>query len=148
MNFIAENLAFLRKDKQYTQADISGRLDVPVSTYASWEYGKAEPSVDNIVKICEIFVITPSEFLMRRLAHAQGKQSTYDATEQPLHMVTEPDPPAYNTKKKATKSLATDKVIQEMLQRISLLEENQQQIMKQIGSPPKAKSKKGPKSPF
>jgi len=55
MSFIKENITFLRKANKFTQAKISHQLGIPVTTYASYEYGKAEPDAETLLKICDIF---------------------------------------------------------------------------------------------
>lgn len=71
MSVISSNLIFLRKENKLTQAEISHRLDVPLTTYASYEYGKAEPSIELTIKICEIFKTDLLVFLTTDLSDAQ-----------------------------------------------------------------------------
>jgi len=67
MSIISKNLAFLRKKNKLTQAEISRSIDVPQSTYASWEYDKAEPNVAAIIQICEIFGVNINDFLKKNI---------------------------------------------------------------------------------
>ena len=67
MSILSKNLVFLRKYNNDSQAGISNGLDVPTSTYANWEYGKSEPSVEHILDICELFVVTPTQLLTEEL---------------------------------------------------------------------------------
>jgi transcriptional regulator with XRE-family HTH domain len=57
MGFIAKNLSFLRKESKYTQAEIAAQLGIPKTTYASYEYGKAEPDNDMLVKISQLYSV-------------------------------------------------------------------------------------------
>lgn len=43
-NRLVVNVAGIRKDQRLTIKEIAALLGVPVSTYAQWEYGSAEPS--------------------------------------------------------------------------------------------------------
>lgn len=56
----------MRTDKGLTLREVAHRLNVPVSTYRDWEYGKAlrgEP----YEKLCEVFEISLDELLTGRV---------------------------------------------------------------------------------
>lgn len=75
MNNIAQNLKTIRDKKGYSQAEMADFIGVPKSTYASYEYGKAEPDIDKILTICDKFSI---EFfdLVRGNVHLKLKKQT------------------------------------------------------------------------
>ncbi|MCQ6405556.1 helix-turn-helix domain-containing protein, partial [Bacillus cereus] len=54
MSHLSKRLAELRKKQGYTQSDISHRLNIARTTYANWEYGKADPDADSIMNLAEI----------------------------------------------------------------------------------------------
>lgn len=68
MKFIANNLISLRKMEGLTQAELSHRLDIPQSTYASYEYGKAEPNTEMQIKISEFYKVDLLAFLTTDLS--------------------------------------------------------------------------------
>ena len=60
---MANRLKKLRTDKRLTIRDVATALDVPISTYRDWEYGKAirgEP----YQKLAELFEVTLDELLI------------------------------------------------------------------------------------
>ncbi|MFJ1144179.1 helix-turn-helix transcriptional regulator, partial [Bacillus thuringiensis] len=58
-------LAELRKKQGYTQSDISHRLNIARTTYANWEYGKADPDAEKIKNLAEIHNDTIDELFGR-----------------------------------------------------------------------------------
>ena len=69
MTLIQGNIRFLRKESGLTQRETSSRLAIPLTTYASYEYGKAEPSADVIIKICSFFKIDSTVFITTDLSN-------------------------------------------------------------------------------
>ncbi|MBJ8154333.1 helix-turn-helix transcriptional regulator [Bacillus cereus] len=65
MSHLNKRLAELRKKQGYTQSDISHRLNIARTTYANWEYGKADPDADSIMRIAELHNITIDELFGR-----------------------------------------------------------------------------------
>ena len=60
---MANRLKKLRSEKGLTIRDVATALDVPISTYRDWEYGKAirgEP----YQKLAELFEVTLDELLI------------------------------------------------------------------------------------
>ncbi len=53
----------LRKEKGLTQKQISKLLSKSETGYASWEQGLAEPSINDIRLLCEIYDVS-SDFLL------------------------------------------------------------------------------------
>lgn len=51
------HLRKLRKEKGYTQQDISDMLNISRSTYTYYETGKSQPSFQNLKKLCEILEV-------------------------------------------------------------------------------------------
>lgn len=57
----SNNLSKLRQERNLLQKDIAEKLDIPVSTYANWEQGRREPSIQDIYKILKAFEIDANE---------------------------------------------------------------------------------------
>lgn len=56
-----KNLKALRREKNYLQRDVAGKIGVPLSTYANWEQGRTEPGIEDIYKLLEVFEIDANE---------------------------------------------------------------------------------------
>lgn len=48
------------------QRDVAQKLNIDRSTVAKWEAGEANPSVNNLVKLAEIFDCTVDEILNKK----------------------------------------------------------------------------------
>lgn len=55
---IKKILKQLRADNSLTQKQIAEILNISVTGYASWEQGKAEPSIAMLIKIADYFEVT------------------------------------------------------------------------------------------
>jgi len=66
-NHLAANLKFLRKShsSRSTQSDMANLLEVSVSTYGSYEEGRAEPKLENLQKITSFFGVSIESLLNR-----------------------------------------------------------------------------------
>lgn len=60
-NKFTERLKELRQEKSLSQKQIAEKLGIPVSTYANWEQGRREPSVNDIFKILTVLNINANE---------------------------------------------------------------------------------------
>ncbi len=58
--FIA-HLKEIRQDKNLSQKQIAEKLGVAVSTYANWEQGRRDPSINDIFKILLALEIDANE---------------------------------------------------------------------------------------
>ena len=65
MNALSVNLKYLRKNHKprQTQADMANLIGVSISTYGSYEEGRAEPKLENLQKITSFFGITVEALL-------------------------------------------------------------------------------------
>lgn len=68
MNCFRKNLLFLRKKYGYTQEKLANILDFSRSKISSYEDGRAEPDIDTIVKISNVFKVSIDEMLKYDLA--------------------------------------------------------------------------------
>lgn len=60
-DFFGENLKFIRKDKGMTQKEVADKLFIAVSTYANWEQGRRDPSIEDIINLTGVFEIDYNE---------------------------------------------------------------------------------------
>jgi len=58
-----KNLIEARKLRELTQKEVANSLKVAEYTYANWEQGRAEPSISDLQKLCEILDISANELL-------------------------------------------------------------------------------------
>ncbi len=62
-NIIKERLRELRKENGYTQKFVAKAINKSETGYASWEQGLAEPNLNDIILICELYGVT-SDYLI------------------------------------------------------------------------------------
>ena len=58
-----ENLKSLRMEKKKTQEEIATVMHVTRQTYARWEGGHVEPSLQNLRQIADYFDVTVDQLL-------------------------------------------------------------------------------------
>lgn len=58
-----DKLKDLRTEKSLTMKQVAEGLSIPLQTYANYEHGTREPSIEMIVAICKFFDIT-SDYLL------------------------------------------------------------------------------------
>ena len=71
----------LRKEKKLTQTELASKLDISQKSYSNWESGKAEPTLDNIIKLANILDTTTDELLGRKVNFGDRiltKKNKYD----------------------------------------------------------------------
>lgn len=56
-----KRLKEIRGEKHLSQKLVSERLGIPVSTYANWEQGRTEPSINDLYGLLEVFGIDANE---------------------------------------------------------------------------------------
>ena len=60
-----ENLKTLRKENNFSQKDLAEKLNTTVKTISHWETGYSEPSISQIIELCEVFALNPDELLLK-----------------------------------------------------------------------------------
>jgi transcriptional regulator with XRE-family HTH domain len=55
---IKDRLKQLRKSSEYTQGDLSKKLNVPISTYSNWEQGTRNPDYEKLIQLADIYDCT------------------------------------------------------------------------------------------
>ena len=62
-NKLADRLKELRKAKNLTQRDMARHFRLTDVGYGGWERGDTEPSIDNIMRLCEFFGCTADSLI-------------------------------------------------------------------------------------
>lgn len=62
-NKLAERLKELRKAKGLTQRDMARQFQLTDVGYGGWERGDTEPSINNIMRLCEFFGCTSDSLI-------------------------------------------------------------------------------------
>ncbi len=60
-----EQLSKLRKRNNITQIDLANKMGVKQYVVSSWETGRSEPNITQIVKLCDILNV-PADYLLDR----------------------------------------------------------------------------------
>lgn len=63
INFLGDKLKSIRKSRHLTQLELSKRLEVSKGTISAYEQGLSYPSIETLVKICNI-LDTSSDYLL------------------------------------------------------------------------------------
>lgn len=82
---LAQKIRQLRLERKLTLKETAKCLNVPVSTYRDWEYGRKMPA-DVILKLAEIFGVPMTAFAKRELPGAD-LQRAIDLMEEALRIV-------------------------------------------------------------
>lgn len=62
-NQLATRLKELRRAKNLTQRDLAQHFHLTDVGYGGWERGDTEPSIDNIMRLCEFFGCTSDSLI-------------------------------------------------------------------------------------
>lgn len=63
MSAFAVNLKMLRINYGMTQAELAEKLFIAAQSVSRWEHGETEPSLDYVLKLCEIFGVSSDRLL-------------------------------------------------------------------------------------
>lgn len=85
---IGETITQLRKQKRWSQQMAADRLGIAKSTYAGYESGYREPSLDTLRQLAELFEVS-----LDRLAGQKEASVEHSAPEPARASATEPDDP-------------------------------------------------------
>ena len=67
MSSFRNNLIELRKLNKLTQRDVAQHLNISQPSYIRYENGKSEPTIDNLIKLADLFDVTLDELCGRCL---------------------------------------------------------------------------------
>jgi transcriptional regulator with XRE-family HTH domain len=60
---IGQKIASLRKENNFTQAELGAKLNLTAQAVSKWKNGLSEPDLESVKKLCEIFGVSVSSFL-------------------------------------------------------------------------------------
>ena len=63
MNIFPSRLKELRNSKGLTQKQLAKELNVTDDSIFSWEKGRSQPSIENLIMLCKFFGVT-SDYLL------------------------------------------------------------------------------------
>ena len=66
MSKFSNRLAELRHEKRLSQKEIAKLLYIPQTTYSHYEVGNREPSIETIIKLCDLFDVSADYLLGRK----------------------------------------------------------------------------------
>ena len=69
-----EQLSKLRKRNNITQIDLANKMNVRQYVVSSWETGRSEPSITQIVKLCDILEVPADYLLDRSIIHISSEE--------------------------------------------------------------------------
>ncbi len=67
MNYFAQNLKSLRKEKNLTQPELAQALHVSNGMISFWENEKYEPTATNIIAVAEFFDVSIDDLLLTKI---------------------------------------------------------------------------------
>lgn len=85
MSLAGQNLKYLRKLRGWTQEEFSGKLGIKRSLLGAYEEQRADPRLDVLENLSEIFKVSLDELLLHDLAESKG--SGYLAKRRQLKMM-------------------------------------------------------------
>ena len=93
MNYLARNIAYLRKVNKVTQAELQASKGFKPNTQSNWENEVSEPSIDIIIQYSEYFKVNLSDLILRDLSKEDLTETTYKEMPggMPTSFVAEPD---------------------------------------------------------
>ena len=63
INIFCERLKSLRIEKKLSQPDLAKLIDVSKGMISFWENGINEPTISNVIKLCQIFEVSADYLL-------------------------------------------------------------------------------------
>lgn len=88
MSYAGKNLRYLRKLRGWTQEEFANKLKIKRSLVGAYEEERAEPRLDVLELLCNIFKLSLDELLLKDLTAAKGPQSYLEKRRQ-LKMIAE-----------------------------------------------------------
>ena len=58
MKIFGARLREVRKIKKLTQKELAEQIGIKQNSYSDWETGKNEPSIENLVKLADLFDVS------------------------------------------------------------------------------------------
>ncbi|PQJ11378.1 hypothetical protein CJD36_006140 [Flavipsychrobacter stenotrophus] len=110
MNYLARNIAYLRKVNKVTQAEIQASKGFKPNTQSNWENEVSEPSIDIIIQYSEYFNVNLSDLILKDLSgeHVEGR--AYEHVQKGLHTAFAAEPDIEYTTTNTTQQQIIDKM--------------------------------------
>lgn len=83
---LAQKIQQLRLERKMTLKETAKLLEVPVSTYRDWEYGRKMPA-DAILKLAEAFNVPMTIFAKNEASNRADLRKAIDLIEEALRIV-------------------------------------------------------------
>ena len=78
---IGQKIASLRKENNFTQAELGAKLNLTAQAESKWENGLSEPDLESVKKLCEIFGVSVSSFLETEEVENESSRKTNSTKE-------------------------------------------------------------------
>ncbi len=72
--YFQKNLKYLRTQKRISQLNLAQQIGKDQSTIAYWENGKADPTLENVIKISDVLQVPIENFVGKDLTIDDGCQ--------------------------------------------------------------------------
>src|SRR4249919_2691314 len=82
MSYAGKNLRYLRKLRGWTQEEFANKLKIKRSLIGAYEEERAEPRLDVLENLCNIFKLSLDELLLKDLTASKGAGSYMDKRRQ------------------------------------------------------------------
>lgn len=86
---IGEKIAYYRKKAEMSQEELGNQLFVTRQTVSQWENDQTVPTIENFIRLCELFKLTMNDFFEQDVAEA--KNTSAEAEERYVFEYTESD---------------------------------------------------------
>lgn len=87
MNFLGENIKWLRKQKELTQEKLSAKIGVKRALIGAYEEGRAEPKLRTILTLCHYFDVRIDDLVNTDLSAQKAKKTTIDMKGEKLRIL-------------------------------------------------------------
>lgn len=74
-----DQLTKLRKRNNITQTDLANKMNVKQYVISSWETGRSEPSIDQIIELSSIFNV-PTDYILDRNIICTSSSTSFEST--------------------------------------------------------------------
>lgn len=71
--FLSENIRYLRKKHGFAQKDLSDKLGLSSNQISKYEKGEAQPRIEALIVLSELFDIDVSDLILKDLSREQGR---------------------------------------------------------------------------
>jgi len=79
MTLISENIKILRKNNHWTQEQLAEKIGIKRSLLGAYEEGRADPRLNNLQRMSEIFGVSIDQLISQDLSNTPGKLMSLDS---------------------------------------------------------------------